>query len=126
MLRLRFLADCCEESVTPPRHVRDVGGILWIVREHPTQDPNGLVNGILGNNDVLPDCVKQLIDTDNFAGLLGQADQEAHRARLELDGSTFAGNFTESRIDSPPPETKSHVCSEVHGMPASVIEITTF
>src|SRR5215472_9084252 len=106
MLRLRVRADCRDESVTPPRHVRDVGGMLWIVRKRAAQDPNGLVNGILGNNEVLPDRVKQLIDADDFAGLLGQADQETHRARLELDGCTFARNFIESRIDSPLPDTK--------------------
>ena len=126
MIPRRIAASRGESGRATPNHGRDVGGILWIVREHPTQDPNGLVNGILGNNDVLPDCVKQLIDTDNFAGFLGQADQEAHRARLELNGCTFAGNLTEGRINSPLPETKRRVCNEVHGMPASVIEITTF
>jgi hypothetical protein len=33
-----------------------------------------------------PDLVEQVIDTDDLAGVLGQAEQESHGSRLQSSG----------------------------------------
>src|SRR5262249_10260280 len=56
------------------------------------------------------------IDADDFTSVLGEAHQNAHRARLELDRCAVARNLIESRIDPPLPESKSRVAHDDRGM----------
>ena len=83
--RLRGHPNRCNQPVSATDYVGDVGGILGIVSECSAQRSDRLVDGIGRNNQVFPNQVEQLIDADDLAGTLREAEEDPHGSGLEFD-----------------------------------------
>jgi hypothetical protein len=82
--------DRCHHPIPQSRHGRDVGGLPGIVAEQTTKRCHSLVDGIRRDANLRPDLREQVIDADDLACVLSQAQQESHRPRLDPSGLSLS------------------------------------
>src|ERR1700680_542946 len=93
-------------AIAQSRDCRDVGGLLGVVAEQAAERSHGLVDRVRSDDDVGPDLVEQVIDTDDLAGVLGEAEQQSHGTDLYPSGLSVSRNLTRRRIDAPGADAK--------------------
>jgi hypothetical protein len=77
-------------SVPKSRHCLDVSGLLGVVAQEPAERCHSLVNGVWSDGYVRPYPVEQVIDADDLAGVLGEAQQQPHRPHLYPSGLSIS------------------------------------
>jgi hypothetical protein len=104
----------CNEPIAAALHVRDIGRILRIIAESAAQHGYGLVEGVVRNDNVLPDRIEELFDADDLAGVLGEANKDPHRSRLELGSYAASRNFIERGFYAPVANSKGRAIRPDH------------
>ena len=103
-----------KEAVAAARHVVDVRRCLGVVAERAAERCHCLIYGILGNDDVLPDRIEKVVDAHHLPGTAGEADQDAHGARFQLDGPAVARDFVQRWVYPPVADSKGRVFRQDH------------
>jgi hypothetical protein len=93
--------DCRDHAIPQARHGCDISGLLGVIAENAPQRGHSLIHGIGTDSDSGPDLRQQFVDADHFARMLGQAQQQPHRARVQPRALSIAWNLAGSRIDAP-------------------------
>ncbi len=60
-----------------------------------------LVDGVLIDEDPRPDLVEQVVAADDFAGVLGEAQQQPHRPHFDARRLSISRNLAGRWIDAP-------------------------
>ena len=94
-------ADLGDHSITQARDGGDVGRVLGVVAQEAAQRGDGLVYGVGGDDDVGPDLGEEVVDADDFAGVLGEAEQETHGANFDAGSFAVAHDLAGGGIDVP-------------------------
>ena len=102
------------EAIAATQDVGDIGRRLGIVTERATERRHGLIYGVLGNHDVLPDGIEKVVDAHHLPGTAGEADEDGHGARLQLDDPAVSGDFVQRGVYPPVADSKSRVVRQVH------------
>ena len=50
---------------------------------------------------------EQVVDADDFAGVIGKAQQQSHRPHLDPNGLSVSGHLAGRRVDAPRADTKT-------------------
>jgi hypothetical protein len=64
--------------------------LLGIIAEQTAERCHSLIDGVRAHRDIGPDLAKQVIDADDLAGVLGKAQQQSHRPRLDPSGRSIS------------------------------------
>jgi hypothetical protein len=64
--------------------------LFGIVAEQTAERCHSLVDGVRSDGYVRPYLVEQVIDADDLAGVLGEAQQESHRTHLYPSGLSIS------------------------------------
>src|SRR5215469_18291433 len=65
-IHLAVQINGCNQPVAATKHARDIDRVLAVVSERSPQGRDGLINGRLRNDEVLPNRIEQLIDADDL------------------------------------------------------------
>jgi hypothetical protein len=83
-------SDSGHHSITQAGHCLDVGGLLRVVAEQTAERCYGLVDGVQRDGDPSPDLIEQVIDADDLTWVLGEVEQQSHRAHLDPGGLSIS------------------------------------
>lgn len=72
---------------------------------------------VVGDERIGPNGMNQGLSGNNFAGILGQADENPHNLRLEMDCRAIPGEGVQSGLNKPSPdlENGSHGTPDLRG-----------
>lgn len=98
--------DGGDHAIAESWNCGDVGGLFWVVAEETAERSYGLVDGVGGDDDVGPDLIEQFIDADDFAGMFGEAEEQAHGSRLDAGCLFIARDLAGGWIDAPVADAK--------------------
>jgi hypothetical protein len=71
--------------------------LFGVVAELTAERCYGLVDGVLADGDAGPDLVEEFLDADDFAGALGQAEEQTHCPHFEPDRVSILSIFSFAR-----------------------------
>jgi hypothetical protein len=89
----------------------DVRGLAGIVAELTPERGDGLVNRVGRDGHVGPDAGEQVVDGDDLAGALGEAEEQAQCAGLETDRFLATDDLAGRLIDGPVADAEGAVGS---------------
>jgi hypothetical protein len=61
-----------------------------------------------------PDGIEKVVDAHHLPGTAGEADQDAHGARFQLDGMAVARDFVQRWVYPPVADSKGRVFRQDH------------
>lgn len=74
--------DRRHHPIAQSRCGRNIRGLLGVVAEQTAERGHSLINRILRDRHIRPDLAQQIIDADDFAVVLGKAQEQADCPRL--------------------------------------------